>query len=274
MSWTTANYGYWEFWAPFDPTNGYYGGQKCTFDGLNKIIYVNPDVTELSIREDVYSNWKEWVQVRDNSKFTPAIRTTGGDPVGSGQYTGDVYFLVNGWKLYIDITKVNVTGVLYSDDYNTAYYSLDGAPQFPIKVSSVVNAITTAGGSSGDSISAADVWSYGSRTITQTIPTAPTVVQIRQELDSNSSQLSAIKAKTDTITTAPTVTQIRQEMDTNSTKLQQLVTAIAALPQSTQDIVTAMIAALNATTIPVNIEAVNGLPITGTGTEQDPWGPQ
>jgi hypothetical protein len=182
MSWVTANYGFWEFWAPYDPINGYYGGQKCTFDGLNKIIYVNPDVTELSIRDDVYSNWKEWVQVRDNSKFTPAIRTTGGDPVGSGQFTGDVYFLINGWKLYVDLTKVSITGVLYSDNYNTAYYSLSGVPQFPVKVSSLVSVVATE--------------SIGGITV-------PTAQEIRQEMDSNSSKLTSINDKVQTLTNGP-----------------------------------------------------------------------
>jgi hypothetical protein len=191
MSWVTANYGYWEFWAPYDPINGYYGGQKCTFDGLNKIIYVNPDVTELSIRDDVYSNWKEWVQVRDNSKFAPAIRTTGGDPVGSGQFTGDVYFLINGWKLYVDLTKVSITGVLYSDNYNTAYYSLIGVPQFPVKVSSLVSVVAT------ETIGGISI---------------PSVQEIRQEMDTNSSKLIEIKSKTDTITTAPTAAQIADEV--------------------------------------------------------------
>ena len=42
---------------------------------------------------------------------------------------------------------------------------------------------------------------------------------------------------------------------------------------TTGEIAAAVLAALNATTIPVNIEAVNGQAINGTGTESDPWGP-
>ena len=68
------------------------------------------------------------------------------------------------------------------------------------------------------------------------LPTAPTVTQIRTEIDTNSTQLISIAANTanirstvttlnsnvSTLPTAPTVTQIRQEIDTNSTQLQSI----------------------------------------------------
>jgi hypothetical protein len=74
--------------------------------------------------------------------------------------------------------------------------------------------------------------------------TPPTAVQIRQEIDSNSTQVAAIKAKTDNLksswnditaqnvweysaralsTAPPTAVQIRQEMDSNSTRLAAIV---------------------------------------------------
>jgi len=37
---------------------------------------------------------------------------------------------------------------------------------------------------------------------------------------------------------------------------------------------TAVVSAISAATIPVNIEAVNGVAIKGTGTESDPWNPE
>ena len=42
---------------------------------------------------------------------------------------------------------------------------------------------------------------------------------------------------------------------------------------TTGEIAAAVLAALQATEIPVNVESVNGLPIKGTGTEADPWNP-
>ena len=56
------NYGNWQFWSVYDTANDLYGNHKVTFDGPNKIIIVNEGVTELDFREDVYSNWKEWLK--------------------------------------------------------------------------------------------------------------------------------------------------------------------------------------------------------------------
>lgn len=136
------NYSHWEFWAPYDPINGYYGTQKCVFDGINKLIIVAESATTLDIKQDVYSGWKEWT-LAVGSTYDPAIRTTGGDPTVSGQFSGDIYFLINGWKLVIDVTKVKVTGVLFSDDFATAYYDSNLNAIFPIEVSSIVNVVET-----------------------------------------------------------------------------------------------------------------------------------
>ena len=61
------------------------------------------------------------------------------------------------------------------------------------------------------SVTPSDIWSHATRTITGGLvdtattltnaPTVPSVVQIRAEMDSNSTQLAAIKAKTDLLET-------------------------------------------------------------------------
>ena len=51
------------------------------------------------------------------------------------------------------------------------------------------------------SVTPADIWSHATRTLTSA--SGPTAVQIRQEMDSNSTQLAAIKAKTDNLPAAP-----------------------------------------------------------------------
>ena len=127
----------WGAWSP-----AWALGNKVDFDGINKIIYVHPEVTNLDVRQDIYSGWADWVVLRDNAKFLPAIRYTGYDPIGGGQYTGDTYFLTNGWKLSIDLSKVRVIGVLYSDNYDTAFYTPNMSAQYPATVSSLVNTVT------------------------------------------------------------------------------------------------------------------------------------
>ena len=143
----------WDLWTLY---------HKVTFDGPNRIIRVNEGVTELDIQKDIYSDWKEWVaSFTDNAVWLPAVRTTGGDPTVDGQKSGDIYFLINNWKLYIDLTKVKVTGVLFSDNFDSAYYDLNGTIQFPAQVASLVSGISSSSGAS-----AADVWSYSTRTLT------------------------------------------------------------------------------------------------------------
>lgn len=51
---------------------------KTSFDGVARTITVNPGVSNISVKEDIYSAWKEWVLLADNSAFLPAIRTVGG----------------------------------------------------------------------------------------------------------------------------------------------------------------------------------------------------
>lgn len=139
---------------------------KCTFDAVNKLIVVSNNVTDLDIKTDLYSSWKEWVLIRDNAKYPQAFRTTGGDPIGGGRYTGDVYFLVNGWKVVVDLTKVKISGVLYSDDYDTAYYDASLNPQYPAVVSALVN------------------------TVVVQVPATVTAQAIREEIDTNSTKLA------------------------------------------------------------------------------------
>ncbi len=140
---------------------------KVDFDGINKIIYVHPEVTTLDIRADVYSAWIDWVVLRDNAKFLPAVRYTGYDPIGLGQYTGDSYFLINGWKLSVDLSKVRVSGVLFSDNYDTAYYTPSMEAQYPATVAALVNVVT-----SSTSVSPADLWAYNNRSLSAPVPTA------------------------------------------------------------------------------------------------------
>ena len=158
----------WGAWSP-----DWALGNKVDFDGINKIIYVHPEVTALDIRSDVYSGWIDWIALRDNTKFAPAIRYTGLDPIGGGQYTGDIYFLTNGWKLSVDLAKVRISGVLYSDNYATAYYTPDLVAQYPASVAALVNTVSTG----GSGASAAELWSYNDRSLSTSPPTASQIAE-------------------------------------------------------------------------------------------------
>lgn len=145
-------FGFWSEWEL---------QEKVDFDGINKIITVYPHVTTLDIREDVWSAWVRWdaMLARNYNRFDPAMERTGLESIPGSEPTGDFYFLINGWKLVIDLTAVAVTGVLYSRDFLTAYYDSELKPQFPIKVSSIVNVVTGSPVITGDIADVPDaVW--------------------------------------------------------------------------------------------------------------------
>lgn len=142
---------------------------KVVFDGINKQIIVAPSTTTLSVKIDLYSDWKEWSLLRDNAKFLPAMRTIGGDPVGGGLYAGDMYFLMNGWQLVVD-HFVAISGILYHDDGISPFIIQPGGG-----ITSTVSSLAYAYNTTGSA-------------------TPPTVQEIRAEIDTNSAQLAAIKA--------------------------------------------------------------------------------
>lgn len=176
--------GFWDNWQLY---------HKVTFDGVNKLIIVNPGEDMISVKKDIYSDWKEWIQLEDYMKFLPAIRATGGDTIGAGDFTGDVYFLINGWRLQIDHSCV-IDGVLYSDDYPSPFIQVAGTQIVTNKVSALVQTIAP--------VVTVDV---------------PTVQEIRTEMDTNSVKLTAIDSKVQTLSNGPTAAAIADQVRTELT---------------------------------------------------------
>jgi hypothetical protein len=75
------------------------------FDGANKLITLDAPtggILNVSVEQDLYSDWKEWVLLSDNAKFLPAFsNSVGGDPLGTGLNAGAYFFLNNdiGWRI-------------------------------------------------------------------------------------------------------------------------------------------------------------------------------
>lgn len=128
-------------WATYG--NEWSLNHPVTFDGVNKRIIVAPSVNTISVKSDLYSNWKEWVQLYDNAKFLPAFRTIGGDPVGGGQLAGDLYFLSNDWQIVID-HPVTLTGILYSDNPALSPYVIQPGGGVIATVSNLAQSIESA----------------------------------------------------------------------------------------------------------------------------------
>lgn len=85
-----AWFGFWEDWAL---------RHKVTFDGPEKIIFINPGVNVLSTKRDLYSAWKEWVRVGRNGTYARAFTAIGGQEIAEGSNLGTTYFLENGWRI-------------------------------------------------------------------------------------------------------------------------------------------------------------------------------
>ena len=137
------NYGnYYDYWELY---------HKVTFDGPNKIIYINPGVTELDVIIDLYSDWKEWIQGYDDvvtAKYAPAFRIVGGDSLGTASLAGYV-FLINGWLLkpWSGDYTLTITGNLFSDDYDYIHIPADsGSVNIKQVVSSLTQVVTTNSG--------------------------------------------------------------------------------------------------------------------------------
>lgn len=117
MSFIYFNYGTNWNWDPNQFPN-----QKVSWDGLNRIIYVNEGVTELDIKIDVYSAWKEWVLASPEyptaSTWKEAISAIGGEPLNDTLNVGSTFFLENGWRIQPLASKtpyiLTVNGNIYT----------------------------------------------------------------------------------------------------------------------------------------------------------------
>ena len=116
---------------------------KVNFDPNSKLIIVHGSTTELDVKINLYSDMKEWMllPLRQNNKYKPPIRAIGGDNTVAGQKAGDIYFMQNGWRVQYDPTKVRVTGVLFSDNFDTPWVDSNGSPIYPAQVASLVTGI-------------------------------------------------------------------------------------------------------------------------------------
>ena len=72
---------------------------KATFNGTNKIISIDSGITSINVQVDLYSDWKEWVLLSDNSKYLAAFRSVCGYELQSNYYLAPTFFLLNGWRI-------------------------------------------------------------------------------------------------------------------------------------------------------------------------------
>jgi hypothetical protein len=128
--WDSLFYTYWDYWEL---------RHKVTFDGERRLIRVNDNITALNVKTDIYSDWKEWSLLEENTKWQQAMRSVGGDPTTAGQTLGATFFLMNGWKMktWEGDHRLVVTGNLYTEDGSSAFIPVEGP--FTIEISLTVS---------------------------------------------------------------------------------------------------------------------------------------
>ena len=117
---------------------------SISFDGATKVITLSAG-TVLLDSGDLYSRWKDWVVTGDNSKYSIALSTIGGEPVGGGVYITAYYFIQNGWKIKPQAAShtLTVTGNITTSDSSSPFvfplggYNIDVVRQFALKTETV-----------------------------------------------------------------------------------------------------------------------------------------
>lgn len=145
-----------------------------TFDGPNKRVIISDDET-LSVR-NLWSRWVDWFLTSDNSKFLPAMAQLGGNDIDTTAGTKiPIYaFLLNGWRVRPkegSHTLSVVDGILLVDGGGDPFVNTLGSYVVRINYQQPVQAISFSTGGGGGS-SAADIWSYPTRTLTGGVPSA------------------------------------------------------------------------------------------------------
>ena len=202
---------------------------KVTFDAPNKRIVINPAITQVDVRADLYSAWKVWVRTDDNMKYAKAFRSIGGEAVNATQSISPTYFLTNGWRVrpWEANHTLTVVGNLYTDENDAAILPTIGAFNVVVNMSTSVNVLTIAtdGAVINENTLAAAVWANPTRELTGGGVDAATIAKIDALTTSVgilTTGMTGLTATTDTISAGVT------GVDTDVAAVQSAVTAIAA----------------------------------------------
>lgn len=94
-----------------------------TFDGVTRRVILTAGTTEFTV-EDLWSRWVDWYLTGDNSKYLPAMRSVGGDPISATKSLGSSFFMINDWRIRPQEADhwLRVTGNLFTDPAGSSPY--------------------------------------------------------------------------------------------------------------------------------------------------------
>ena len=122
-----------------------------TFDKYGLFIEISESISSIDIAT-IRSRHVDWLDIEENDKIKKGIRYSGFDPIPTG-FTGATFFMINGWRLVYNPATTAISGVLFSEDYPTAYWTRVNdvwSPLHPVTVSAVVNTVTVGSGLSAE----------------------------------------------------------------------------------------------------------------------------
>ena len=156
-----------------------------TFDKHGLFIEVSPSILTIDIAT-IRSRHVDWLDVEENDKIKKGIRYSGFDSIPTG-FTGATFFMINGWRLVYNPSTTAISGVLYSEDYDTAYWTRVADiwdPLHPVTVSAVVNTVVVETVSEITPEAVADAtWTHPDRTLTDAVMVdVPTTKEIALEV--------------------------------------------------------------------------------------------
>ena len=110
-----------------------------TFDGTNKLIYVDAGTTTMPA-STLYTEWLAWSLLPDNTIYPIAVSKLAGENLGYGQFQSDYYKIMNDWKIvpYNGNYTLVVSGNLFGDA---------GSPIFNLATGNIIIIIQTASNS-------------------------------------------------------------------------------------------------------------------------------
>lgn len=170
---------------------------SAVFDGTNKLIILGAGTTDLVVKPDIYSAWKDWAAQGDNSKYLPAISAIGGDTISDTMSLGTTYFLENGWKIrpFEGNHFLTISGNLFTRDGSSPFVSTIGNYNVTINMarSNLIDTVVTSGGSGGSSDTSAIASAVWNKQISQ-ISTPNSIGELIKELDNKADTIAAITA--------------------------------------------------------------------------------
>jgi hypothetical protein len=275
---------------------GYDSGASAlvTFNGSTKRVIMDAASTVLNV-VGMYSDWVDWAITGNNLAYNALADEVGGNDIDTGAGTSiPIYvFLTNSWRIApdeADHTLAVTTGIVLVSGGGDPFVDTAGAYTVRINYQQPVQAITVStGGTVAPSASEMRAaMGLAAANLDTQLDALPTAVEIRAEIDANSTAIAAIP-------TNPLLTNDARLDNLDTTISSRLATAgytapdnatITAIAGYTDSIEGRLPAALvggrmdasvgamaAGVIVDANIKKVNDLDVDGAGTEAEPWGP-